>query len=842
MSGNVGDIISQTTELVPLEYSVYQDNWSGTYRGQFSDILDSTTSDFLDLTLEFAGIDASEGSIFEKLLRQSEETVFVFSLYKFLDDKRLSIRDLASKREHSVRQGEEIEYVLEQLLDGDENLVYHIFLYNEWLDSSDKIKYRVQNQLPDDYRSRFEENSRGIQMTLSRKTRARNFRYNSRNRMEFEDSTIFSIDRQASDTEARDMASGSQRRRDVKTVFLEVNHNEDTIRIDTSSSAIRETLKTKIEEVFSILTVEADWIEDDDELTASRFADEFTKTDIEDDDNSILSAQLRQTNTQPSIPIALSKQSEERDIRPVLAKFSDEIADINLQNIRKFWFSHLGTNARVKIEENIENNFLRLNADIKTRSETRQDQVSETFHEDFGIPLNEKIPLHLVAKTRERLISQMLKGVSAYEARYIRDDDLVKTLTDDLGVLDKDDVEHKQCEGCGNIYLRDYDMCQKCGGNLEVFYNSFELELSKSGTRRYFEKLVKDEGLTYYGQKREGIYGREFEFYQIGDKGEIIRVLLNVEGGNLTPGSAKYLRKSIHPVLVLNPGTVIDENLIEEITSEVIDLGDLIEKDIDDELPDNYISKRLHSVARTTEKRISDNAHDAFKQLGKLVTEPEDYSGGEFEQDAFHIIKQAIVSTEQWGEKRRGNQPDGFGELFFYRNDNEYFRSFAYDGKFTTKDEINMSSKEAEMLRTYALKIYKSDEVKSSDSKFQNFIVITNARPGNFGSVGAKKLNGMRKWNGIPVLMHSDFLLGLYIGYNENMELIKDNIHDFYEQLYLTLNDGKLYHQNIDREYYVHLTREDAKVFFENFRNEASVSGLDITELREFLEKDILPV
>ena len=153
-----------------------------------------------------------------------------------------------------------------------------------------------------------------------------------------------------------------------------------------------------------------------------------------------------------------------------------------------------------------------------------------------------------------------------------------------------------------------------------------------------------------------------------------------------------------------------------------------------------------------------------------------------------------------------------------------------------------MSSKEAEMLRTYALKIYKSDEVKSSDSKFQNFIVITNARPGNFGSVGAKKLNGMRKWNGIPVLMHSDFLLGLYIGYNENMELIKDNIHDFYEQLYLTLNDGKLYHQNIDREYYVHLTREDAKVFFENFRNEASVSGLDITELREFLEKDILPV
>lgn len=842
MNGSSGDIISQTTDIVPLKYSVYKDSWGSTYRGQFSDILDDSTSDFIDLTLEFAGIDASEGSIIEKLLRESEKTVFVFSIYKFLDDKRLAIRDFGSKRGDSIRRGEEIEYVLEKLLDGDENLVYHLFLYDDWLDRSDKTPYRVQNRIPGDYKSRFEENKRGIQMTLSRQTRASNFRYRSQNRIEFSESTIFAIDRQASDTEARDMASGSQRRRDVKTVFLEVNHEAGTIRIDTSSSGIQETLKTKIEEIFSILTVEADWIEDDEELSTSRFSDEFTKSEVEDDDNSILSAQLRQTNTQPSIPITLSKQSEERDIRPVLSKFSDEILDINLQNIRQFWFSHIGTNARIKVEENIENNYLRLNADIKTQSETRQSQVSDAFSDSFGIPLNQKIPLHLVAKTRERLISQMLKGISAYEARYIRDDELVNTLTKNFGVLDKRQVQHKQCEGCGNIYLRDYDVCQKCGGSLEVFYDSFELSLSKSGTRRYFEQLVKDEGLTYYGQKKEGIYGREFEFYQIGDGGEIVRVLLNVEGGDLTPGSAKYLRKSIHPVLVLNPGTVIDQNLIEEITSEVLDLGDIIEKDLDDAIPTDYISKRLHSVARTTEKRISDNAHDAFKRFGELLKTPEEYSGGEFEQDAFHIIKQAVVSTEQWGEKRQGNQPDGFGELFFYKNDDEYFRSFAYDGKFTSKDEISMSSKEANMLRTYALKIYKSDEVKSSDSKFQNFIVITNANPGNFGSVGAKKLNGMRSWNGVPVLMHSDFLLGLYIGYNNNSELIKNNIHEFYEQLYLVINGGQLYHQNIDRDFYVHLTREDAKILFQNFGDAASVSGLDVDELREFLEKDTLPV
>ncbi|ELZ45921.1 hypothetical protein C463_05805 [Halorubrum californiense DSM 19288] len=100
----------------------------------------------------------------------------------------------------------------------------------------------------------------------------------------------------------------------------------------------------------------------------------------------------------------------------------------------------------------------------------------------------------------------------------------------------------------------------------------------------------------------------------------------------------------------------------------------------------------------------------------------------------------------------------------------------------------------------------------------------------------------MQSWDGVPVLMHSDFLLALHIGFNENSEAIRDNIHLFYEQFYKTLNGGKMYHQDIDKEFFVHVTKDDVEPLFESIDDKMEESGLDITELREFLEEDIIPV
>jgi len=827
---------------VPSDYSKYEDKWSETYSDKFSNVLSDLDRDALEAVCDFAGVDMSEGGIFSELVKKSEESVFLFTLYRFLNDKRLSVRELAHKRGDKITKGAEYRYVIEKILEGDENIVYQILLYSEWLDSNNKSRYNVRNEIPDDYENRFEENIRGIQLSLSQGTRAENFRYSSKNKLSSSKSTIFAISRQTSDTEKLDV-TGAQRRRDVRNVFLKVDSEAEQITIDTKSKGIRDTLLTKIEEIFSILTAEADLVDDEDNVSRSRFEKEFSRHNVDDDEEiTLLNTEFRNTNVQPSLPISVSKKSTEREIRPVLSALSEEIINIELTNIRRFWFRCEGVDVRVTIEENVENGYLRLNSIIKTRSERKNDRIREKFEDQFGIPLDKKIPLHWITKARTDLISRMLKGVSYWGTRYIQDDELTDALVNDLGVLNRTEINRTQCEGCERFYNRNYDDCPNCGNDLRIFDTSFELDLSKKGVRSYFREKVKSEGLVYYGVKREKIYGKEYEFLQVGTGSDIVRVFLNTPESNLTSGSADHLRKSIQPVLVLNPGTVIDESLIEEVTSEVVDLSEMIDRDLKDSLPEDYITEKVERVARNTQQRITDNAVDAFDHIQKVCSNPEDHRGEEFEQDAFHILKQTVSSLEQWGTKRKGNQPDGFGELFFFKGDRNYFRSFAYDGKFTTSDELSMPTKEANTLSDYALRIYKSEEVQKSDTKFQNFVVITNAEPGNFGSVGAKKLNRMQSWDGVPVLMHSDFLLALHIGFNENSEIIRDNIHTFYEQLYKTLNGGKMYHQDTDQEFFVHVTKEDAEPLFENIDDEIEESGLEITELREFLEEDIIPV
>lgn len=119
--------------------------------------------------------------------------------------------------------------------------------------------------------------------------------------------------------------------------------------------------------------------------------------------------------------------------------------------------------------------------------------------------------------------------------------------------------------------------------------------------------------------------------------------------------------------------------------------------------------------------------------------------------------------------------------------------------------------------------------------------MVTNADAGNFGSRVAERINKMRSWDGILVLIHINFLLGLHIGFNENVKAIKQHIQEFYEQFYLILNDGNYYHRDVDNEFYVHLTAEDAETLFENFDEHTTDSSLDISTLRNFMEQDIFP-
>lgn len=837
------DEISQLLKGVPSDFRKFKSKWDKTYESKFESFLNQASDQTLEYALKFANYDIEEDGISElSLIESADKSIFLFTLHRFLNDKQLAVVEFADNNGDSIDQSEAYEYVLREILDKNSNIVFHIFLFNEWLDERSKYRYRVKSQLPSDFVDRFEDNSRGIRMTLSRNTRADNFGYSSRNRLDFQESTVFGISRQASDIEKADV-TGPQRRRDLRYVFLAVEPNKSLLTICTRSKGIRDELKEKIEDVFSILTTDADIVEDETTISKTKFEEELATFDTDEQDKiKILAVEFRDTNIQPSVPLSVSKSSVGREIRPVVSHLGEEIVDIDLMNIRCFYFNSYGVKVKVDIKENIEQSYLILNSRIHTNSGIKAQNIRDDFHEIFGVPLDKKIPLYWITRARQSLISQMLKGLGYWQTKYIKDEELLELLVDKYEVIDRRGLVRLKCIGCENIYKQDYDEgCPSCGNELEQFDTSFELRPSKQGIRKYLRNKVKSEDLIYYEKLTEKIYGNQFDFLQIGTGSTVIRVLLNTPDVNITPGTIQYLRKSLHPVLVVNPGTVIDKTLLEEVTSEVLDLSEMLDMDLDDNIPADFISTKVDAVLRGSEKHIAAAASDSFEHIQKIIENTEMYRGEKFEQDAFHIINQVVPTIQQWGAKRRGNQPDGFGELFFTKGERNFYRSFAFDSKFTSDNELSIGSKEATTLRDYTLRITKSNEVKRSDTVFQNFIVITNAEPGNFGSVGAAKLNRMRSWKGVPVLMRSDFLLGLHVGYNENIETIKENFHKFNELLYKTFNEDKMYHQDIEEEFFVHLTQENALHLFENFAEEVEGSGLSITELREFLESDIMP-
>jgi len=367
------------------------------------------------------------------------------------------------------------------------------------------------------------------------------------------------------------------------------------------------------------------------------------------------------------------------------------------------------------------------------------------------------------------------------------------------------------------------------------------VSLSNRGILEFFKDRLDDEGVEYLDTKTEQIYRTKYRFRRVRHEGDIVHILINTPDVSITPKTINHLNKSINPVTLLNLGIVKNQRLMEEVLATYLDLSEIIDKYLHNELPQDYISQNIDQVTRATEERVARTAADAYDRLQEIVAEPAEYEGEDFEPEVFHLINQMITNAEQWGTKRRGNLPDGFAELLFPTGQGNYFRSFGWDCKFTSSDEFHIGASEAKDLRDYVHRIKESPEVTSSDTKFKNFIVVTNANSGNFGSSVAERINKMTSWDGTPVLMHIDFLFALHLAFNENVEIIKRNIQEFYRQFYLTLNDGNYYHRDVKDDFYVDLTAENAESLFENLSDEIDNSSLDISSLREFMEQDIFP-
>ena len=63
----------------------------------------------------------------------------------------------------------------------------------------------------------------------------------------------------------------------------------------------------------------------------------------------------------------------------------------------------------------------------------------------------------------------------------------------------------------------------------------------------------------------------------------------------------------------------------------------MIDKYLDDELPDDYITQHIEEVVRATEERAARTAADAYDQLQEIVANPENYVGGDLELELFQL-------------------------------------------------------------------------------------------------------------------------------------------------------------------------------------------------------------
>lgn len=829
---------------VPADRSRYADGWDDTYKGKFEDVLEELDDDSQEVIRELLEIDEDTADLRSAILSQQSEAILLYTLYRFLSDKRTLLREMAERWGDEVDEDQEYGYLLQALLDGQSDFVYKLLLYSEWSDAKNARSYKIENTLPDDYVERFDDNFRSFQLTLARRTNTDHFRYEDRNELAFDESTIFAIDRQTSDRERRDVV-GAQRRRNLRSIFVEVEEDDEDIHILTNNQTIRDTLVEKLEEIFSISLVSQDEVENQIAVDADRFEDALRELPNEDEESNIriLNVEFRRTQTIPTVPLTVSKKSYDTDVRRVVSELAEDIINPSITNVRRFWFNAHGVDARVKVDISSDDDKLRLDTDIKTDSGQLAEQIRNAFQEKFGLPLEQEIPLHWVTGNREQVISFILKNPSTYETQNNLYQDLIDDL-DELGVINTTTVERKQCRGrdCEKICEGyDDDTCPACGGTLDVFAEFEKVSLSNRGILEFFKDRLDDEGVEYLDTKTEQIYRTKYRFRRVRHEGDIVHVLINTPDVSITPKTINHLNKSINPVTLLNLGTVKNQRLMEEVLATYLDLSEIIDKYLHDELPPDYISQNIDQVTRATEERVARTAADAYDRLQEIVAEPGEYEGEDFEPEVFHLINQMITNAEQWGTKRRGNLPDGFAELLFPTGQGNYFRSFGWDCKFTSSDEFHIGASEAKDLRDYVHRIKESPEVASSDTKFKNFIVITNADSGNFGSSVAERINKMTSWDGTPVLIHIDFLFALHLCFNENVEIIKRNIQEFYRQFYLTLNGGNYYHRDVEDDFYVDLTAENAESLFENLSDEIDNSSLDISSLREFMEQDIFP-
>ncbi|MUV49110.1 hypothetical protein [Haloarcula sp. CBA1122] len=826
---------------VEVNYDEFRENWSGKYKDKFKDVIQDADAETLEYITQICGVDLEDTNhLYQDIFKNRNKCILLYSIYRVVSGKKLAVRDLGEKRGDDVVKETEYRYVLKQLLQGNHDFIYKIEMYSEWSKHSDVYVYEVESQLPSDYRSQLEESIQSIASTLAHRTKSNYYKHNPRDTIEYKEGVLFNISRQTSDQARRDF-TGTQRRRNLSAVFFEIIESDNKVRIATSNTNIRNVLRDTLQDELDIYLFDLETSIESDDVNKEVFSDQLT-ADLDDvSGNRILAAEFKRTNIAPSSPIKLSKKSYGRDIRPLIDSLVPDVTSAEVDDLSKLWLEVDGQPGKINFEQSIEAGFFRLDTNIDTQRDRIKEKFRNDFHDQFGLPPDKKIPLHWVTGDRVAVISSILKDPASYNSKTYPNQDLVSMLAQ-TGVITVGQATPHSCMECGKRYPNRTDECASCGGELELVAKYNVPKISKVGVREYLKSLFKREGIEYIGKRTERVYQTKYEFLRVHGKSSVVDIHLNTDDVNLTENAVELLKKSLNPVVVVNPGQVKNAALMREAPVSRLDLAEIIDRDLSGDLPKDHITKTVHEVERASQQRIASNAQSAYTELTKARKSPSSSDSSRFEQEIFHIINQVVPTAQQWGDKRGGNISDGFAELFFKTGQGQYREGITYDAKFTNSQKFELDSDETRRLRDYVYRIIRSEEITSSKTDLSHFIIVTNAQDEGSMNVAAKRLNKTQKWDGYPVYMHVEFLLALHIGFNENMETIRNNSNEFQKQLYITLNDGSLYQTELDDyESYISLYGSDVDRLFSRFKENSEVSSLEIDKLREFLESDILP-
>lgn len=108
---------STVLEEVPANIKHYREDWDETYKDKFRALLGKCDEETLEVIAKATEVDISTSdNLFSDILSNRENSILLYVIYRFLQDKLISVREFGSELGDSIVKDTEYRYVLRKIL------------------------------------------------------------------------------------------------------------------------------------------------------------------------------------------------------------------------------------------------------------------------------------------------------------------------------------------------------------------------------------------------------------------------------------------------------------------------------------------------------------------------------------------------------------------------------------------------------------------------------------------------------------------------------------------------------------------------------------------------------